>query len=169
MPVKAVPDGYPSVTTYLIVRGAAQAIDYYKSAFDGVELMRLDAPGGLIGHAEVRIGNTPVMLADENPEWGVKAPQSLGGSPVQLLLYVDDCDAVFQRAIAAGGTEVRPMRDQFYGDRAGTLTDPFGHQWTIASRKEDLTVEEIKRRAEEAARAASGASSASGASGASGG
>jgi PhnB protein len=160
MPVKPVPDGYPSVTTYLIVRGAARAIDYYKAAFDGVELMRLDAPGGLIGHAEVRIGNTPVMLADENPEWGVKAPPSLGGSPVHLLLYVDDCDAVFERAIAAGGAEVRPLRDQFYGDRSGTLTDPFGHQWTIATRKEDLTVDEIKRRAQEAERAASGASGA---------
>ena len=164
MAVKPVPDGYPSVTTYLIVRDAARAIDYYKTAFDGVELMRLDAPGGLIGHAEVRIGNTPVMLADENPEWGVQAPQSLGGSPVHLLLYVDDCDTVFQRAIAAGGTEVRPMRDQFYGDRSGTLTDPFGHQWTVASRKEDLTVGEIKRRAEEAARAsAQGAQGGSGA------
>ena len=163
MPVKAVPDGYPSVTTYLIVRGAARAIEFYTTAFGGIELMRLDAPGGLIGHAEVRIGNTPVMLADENPEWGVKAPESLGGSPVHLLLYVEDCDAVFQRAIAAGATEVRPLRDQFYGDRAGTLNDPFGHQWTIASRKEDLTVDEIKRRAEEAARAASGASGASGA------
>ena len=165
MAVNPVPDGYPSVTTYLIVRGAARAIDYYTRAFDGVELMRLDAPGGLIGHAEVRIGNTPVMLADENPAWGVKGPESLGGSPVQLLLYVNDCDAVFQRAIAAGGTEVRAMRDQFYGDRSGTLTDPFGHQWTIASRKEDLTVDEIKRRAQEAERA-QGEAGASGASGA---
>lgn len=162
MSVKPVPDGYPSVTTYLIVRGAAAALEFYKSAFGGVELIRLDAPGGLIGHAEVRIGSTPVMLADENPEWGVKAPETLGGSPVHLLLYVDDCDAVFQRAIAAGGKELRPMRDQFYGDRSGTLLDPFGHQWTVASRTEDLTVEEIKRRAEEAARAASGASGGSG-------
>ena len=152
MPVKRVPDGYPSVTTYLIVRGAARAIDYYKTAFGGVELMRLEAPGGLIGHAEVRIGNTPVMLADENPEWGAKAPQSLGGSPVHLLLYVEDCDAVFERAIAAGGSEVRPVRDQFYGDRSGTLTDPFGHQWSIASRLEDLSVDEIKQRAQEAQR-----------------
>jgi PhnB protein len=160
MAVKPVPDGYPSVTTYLIVRGAARAIDYYTKSFGGIELMRLEAPGGLIGHAEVRIGNTPVMLADENPEWGVKAPESLGGSPVHLLLYVEDCDGVFKRAIAEGGTEKLPMKDQFYGDRSGTLTDPFGHQWTIASRTEDLTVEEIKRRAEEAARAASGASGA---------
>jgi len=152
MPVKRVPDGYPSVTTYLIVRGAARAIDYYKTAFGGVELMRLEAPGGLIGHAEVRIGNTPVMLADENPEWGAKAPPSLGGSPVHLLLYVEDCDAVFERAIAAGGSEVRPVRDQFYGDRSGTLTDPFGHQWSIASRLEDLSVDEIKQRAQEAQR-----------------
>jgi len=152
MAVKRVPDGYPSVTTYLIVRGAARAIDYYKTAFGGVELMRLEAPGGLIGHAEVRIGNTPVMLADENPEWGAKAPQSLGGAPVHLLLYVEDCDAVFERAIAAGGSEVRPVRDQFYGDRSGTLTDPFGHQWSIASRLEDLSVDEIKQRAQEAQR-----------------
>lgn len=127
MAVKPVPDGYPSVTSDLIVRGAARAIDYY-TTFGGVELMRLDAPGGLIGHGEVRIGNTPVMLADENPDWGVKAPQSLGGSPVHLLLDVDDSEAVFQRATAAGGTEVRPMRDQFYGDRSGTLIDPFGHR-----------------------------------------
>jgi len=93
-----------------------------------------------------------VMLADENPEWGAKAPQSLGGSPVHLLLYVEDCDAVFERAIAAGGSEVRPVRDQFYGDRSGTLTDPFGHQWSIASRLEDLSVDEIKQRAQEAQR-----------------
>ena len=108
------------------------------------------------------------MLADENPAWGVKSPESLGGSPVHLLFYVDDCDAVFQRAIAAGATEVRPLRDQFYGDRSGTLTDPFGHQWTIASRTEDLTAEEIKARAKEMERAQSesGASRASSASGA---
>ena len=116
--------------------------------------MRLDAPGGLLGHAEIRIGETPVMLADENPEWGVKAPESFGGSPVHLLLYVDDCDTVFARALAGGAKELRPLKDQFYGDRSGTLIDPFGHQWTIATRKEDLSVEEIKRRADEAAKLA---------------
>jgi PhnB protein len=156
MAVKPVPDGYSDVTVYLIVRGARRAIDFYTKAFGAVELMRLDAPGGLIGHAEVRIGETPVMIADENPEWGVKAPESLGGSPVHMLLYVADCDAVFSRALAEGAKELRPLKDQFYGDRTGTLLDPFGHQWTIATRKEDLSVDEIKRRAEKAAKMAGG-------------
>jgi PhnB protein len=154
MAVKPIPDGYSDVTVYLIVRGAKRAIDFYTKTFGAVELMRLDAPGGLLGHAEIRIGETPVMLADENPEWGVKAPESLGGSPVHMLLYVDDCDTVFARALAGGAKELRPLKDQFYGDRSGTLIDPFGHQWTIATRKEDLSVEEIKRRADEAAKLA---------------
>ncbi len=148
MAVKPIPDGYHSVTPHLIVRGAARAIDYYTKAFGATELMRMDAPGGLIGHAEIRIGDSPVMLADENPAWSVKSPQALGGSPVHLMIYVDDCDSVFKRALAEGGTEVRPLKDQFYGDRSGTLNDPFGHQWTIATHKEDLSPEEMKQRAD---------------------
>lgn len=148
MAVKSTPDGYHSVTPYLIVRGAARAIDFYTKAFGATELMRLDGPGGLIGHAEVRIGDSPVMLADENPEWGVKSPQAFSGSPVHLMIYVEDCDSVFKRALAEGAAEMRPLKDQFYGDRSGTVTDPFGHQWTIATHKEDLTPEEMKRRAE---------------------
>lgn len=146
MAVKATPDGYHSVTPYLIVRGGARAIDYYKNAFGASELMRLDGPGGLIGHAEIQIGNSRVMLSDENPDWGAKSPESYGGSPVHLMIYVDDCDTVFKRAIAAGAKETQPLKDQFYGDRSGSLTDPFGHSWTIATHKEDLSEEELQRR-----------------------
>ena len=146
MAVKAIPDGYHSVTPYLIVRGAARALDFYKTAFGATEVMRLDAPGGLIGHAEINIGNSRVMLADENPEWDAKSPQSYGGSPVHLMIYVEDCDTVFKGAINAGAKETRPVKDQFYGDRSGSLTDPFGHSWTVATHKEDLTAEELEKR-----------------------
>lgn len=146
MAVKAIPDGYHSVTPYLIVRGAARAIDYYKTAFGATELMRMDMPGDVIGHAEIQIGNSRIMLADENPQWGAKSPESYGGSPVHLMIYVDDCDAVFKRAIDQGAKETQPLKDQFYGDRSGSLTDPFGHSWTIATHKEDLSEEELQRR-----------------------
>jgi len=152
MAVKPIPDGYHSVTPYLIVQGGARAIDFYKQAFGATELFRMDAPRGKIGHAEVKIGDSPVMLADEHPEMGAKSPQTLGGSPVHLMIYVEDCDTVFKRAIAAGGTETRPLKDQFYGDRSGTLTDPFGHSWTIATHKEDVSPEELERRSEQAAK-----------------
>lgn len=150
MAVKPIPDGYHSVTPYLVVDNAAQAIDFYKNAFGATELMRMDGPGGTIAHAEVKIGNSPVMLADENPAFGAKSAKSVGGSPVGLMVYVDDCDAVFKRAIAAGGKEVRPLKDEFYGDRAGTLTDPYGLQWTISTHKEDIAPDEMAHRAAEA-------------------
>lgn len=147
MAVKAIPDGYHSVTPYLIISGATEAIAFYQKAFGATELMRIDAPGGKIGHAEIKIGDSPIMLADEFPEMGYKSPQTLGGSPVSIMIYVDDVDTVFKQAIAAGGKEQRPVKDQFYGDRSGTLEDPFGHVWHVATHKEDVTPEEMERRA----------------------
>jgi PhnB protein len=150
MPVKAIPDGYYTVTPYLMVKDAPRAIDYYKQAFGATELCRFTDPSGRIGHAEIRIGNSPIMLADEFPEMGCVGPQTLKGSPVGILLYVEDADAVFDRAVAAGAKVLRPMKNQFYGDRSGTLDDPFGHRWTIATHKEDVTEEEMERRFEAA-------------------
>jgi PhnB protein len=146
--VKPIPDGYHSVTPYLVMKDAARAIDYYKQAFGAVELMRMGGPDGRIGHAEIRIGDSPIMLADEHPEMGFKGPASYGGTPVSLMIYVEDVDTVYPRAIAAGGKELKPLQDQFYGDRSGTLTDPFGHVWTVSTHKEDLTPEEISKRME---------------------
>ena len=148
MTVKPIPDGYHTATPYLIVKGAAGAIEFYKKAFGATELMRLADPSGKVGHAEIKIGNSPIMLADEFPEMGFRGPQSLGGSTVSILLYVEDVDARFSRAIAAGAKVVRPVQDQFYGDRSGTLADPFGHVWTIATHKEDVSPEEIHNRFE---------------------
>ena len=144
---KPVPRGYRTVTPYLIIKDAASAIDYYKRAFRAKVLMCLSEPSGKVGHAEIKIGDSRIMLADEYPEMGSRGPQSLGGSPVCILLYMDDCDEIFDRAIARGAKVIRPMSDQFYGDRAGTLEDPFGHVWTIATHKEDLSTEEIMQRA----------------------
>jgi PhnB protein len=146
MPVKPIPEGYHSVTPYLIVDGAADAIEYYKKAFGATELFRMPMPGGKIGHAELKIGDSPIMLADEHPEMGYKSPTSWGGSPVSLMLYVDDVDAVFKQAIAAGGKEQRAVQDQFYGDRSGTFADPFGHVWTVSTHKEDVSMEEMEQR-----------------------
>jgi PhnB protein len=146
--VDPIPEGYKAVTPYLAVKGAAGAIEFYKNAFGATELMRMQQPDGRIGHAEVMIGNSPVMLADEHPEIGVFSPQSLGGSAVHLHLYVDDVDTVFRRAVAAGAKVVRPLADQFYGDRSGKLADPFGHVWFVATHKEDVSPEEMRRRAE---------------------
>ena len=148
MSVKPIPDGYHSVTPYLIVKGAAEAIEFYKRAFGATELMRMDWSGGRIGHAEIRIGDSAVMLADEFPEMGVRGPQSLGGAGVNLLIYVEDVDARFAQAVAAGATVKRPLKDQFYGDRSGTVDDPFGHQWTIATHTEDVSPEEMRKRSE---------------------
>jgi PhnB protein len=146
MTVRPVPQGYRTVTPYLIVRGAAQAIDFYQRAFGATEVMRLADPGGKVGHAEIKVGDSPVMLADEFPEMQIIGPQTLGGSPVILLIYVEDVDARFARAVAAGATVLRPVKDQFYGDRSGTLKDPFGHVWTLATHKEDVSPEEMTRR-----------------------
>jgi PhnB protein len=148
MAAKAIPDGYHTVTPYLIVAGAVEAIDYYRRAFGATESLRLDCGNGKIGHAEIKIGNSTVMLADEFPEMGARGPHAFGGTPVSLLLYVENADAVTQQAIDAGGKEVRPVKDQFYGDRSGMVADPYGHVWTIATHKEDLTPDEINRRFE---------------------
>jgi PhnB protein len=144
--VKAIPDGYHSATPYLIIDGAARALDFYKRAFDAKELMRIPAPNDRIGHAEIRIGNSVIMLADEHPEMDARSPAHYGGSPVSILLYLEDVDKQFQQAIAAGATEIRPVADQFYGDRSGTLKDPFGHSWHLSTHKEDVPPEELNRR-----------------------
>jgi PhnB protein len=152
MAVKPIPEGYHSITPYLIVNGAAQALDFYQRAFGARELFRFPMPDGKIGHAEMKIGDSHIMLADEpedeaNRRLGFKAPSSLGGSSVGVMLYVEDVDAVAKQAVAAGAKEVRPLTDQFYGDRSGTFLDPFGHIWTIATHKEDVSPEEMERRA----------------------
>lgn len=144
--VKPIPAGYHTVTPYLVVRGAATAMDFYKQAFAATEIMRLTYPDGSLGHAEIQIGDSRVMLADEAPEMGFNSPQQLGGSPVSIMLYVEDVDAVVAQAQAAGGTLLRPVQDQFYGDRSGMVEDPFGHAWVIASHKEDVTLEQMQQR-----------------------
>ena len=144
--VQPIPTGYHNITPYLIVRNAAAAIDFYKKALNAVELMRFPGPGGKLMHAEMKIGDSPVMLADEMPEEGHVGPQTLGGAAVSLLLYVENVDARFAQAIAAGATVKRAVADQFYGDRTGTLADPFGHVWSLATHKEDVSMEEMQRR-----------------------
>jgi PhnB protein len=156
MAVKPIPEGYHSVTPYLIVRGGSDAIEFYTKAFGATELFRFPAPDGKIGHAEIKIGDSQIMLADEYPEMGHKGPQSIGGSPVSLMIYVEDVDTVFNRAIEAGGTVKEAVQDKFYGDRTGTVVDPFGHVWHIATHKEDISMEEMERRAKAASKAASG-------------
>jgi PhnB protein len=156
MSVKSIPEGYHSVTPYLIISGASDAIEFYKKAFGATELFRFPAPGGKIGHAEIKIGDSPIMLADEYPDMGYKGPQSLGGSPITLMIYVEDVDNVFNRAVNAGATVKEAVQDKFYGDRTGTLTDPFGHVWHISTHKEDVSMEELERRAKTAGSAASG-------------
>jgi PhnB protein len=153
--VKAVPEGYRNVTPYLIVSDGAAAIDYYKRIFGAIEVMRIPGPGGRIGHAELRIGDSMIMLADENPQTDARGPLSFGGSPVSFLLYVEEVDAVTAKAEMAGAKIVRPPKDQFYGDRTATLTDPFGHQWTISTHIEDVSPEEMQKRAAAMASAAS--------------
>lgn len=141
-----IPEGYHSVTPYLIVKGAAEALDFYKKAFNATETSRMVIPGGKIGHAEIRIGNSHVMLADEFPEMGARGPHTVGGTPVGLMIYVESCDAVFKQAVESGATVERPLTDQFYGDRSGTVVDPFGHKWTISTHTEDVSAEEMKQR-----------------------
>jgi PhnB protein len=145
--VKPVPEGYHTVTPYLIVGDAAGAIDFYKRAFNAVEVFRMTDPGGRVAHAEVKIGDSHVMLADEHPEINARGPQTIGGSPVSFMIYVDDVDAMVEQATAAGAKLTRPVADQFYGDRTGGVEDPFGHAWYIATHVEDVSPEEIQRRA----------------------
>jgi len=148
MATKRIPDGYNTVTPYLIVSGGIEAIEFYKKALGAREKYRIGAPEGKLGHAELVIGDSTIMLADEFPEMGARSPKSFGGTPVSLMIYVEDVDARFKQAIDAGAKETRPLRDQFYGDRSGTFEDPFGHTWTIASRVEDVSPEEMERRAQ---------------------
>lgn len=147
MKTKFIPDGYHTATPYLIVNGAARAIEFYQKAFGATEVVRINAPGGKLGHAEIKIGDSHIMLADEFPEWDARGPESIGGTPITLMLYVPNVDAVVARAVSCGATILRPVKDQFYGDRSGTLHDPFGHKWTIATHIEDVAGEELMRRA----------------------
>ncbi len=144
--VKPIPEGYHSVTPYLCIKGASAAIEFYKNAFGAKELMRMPAPGDKIGHAEIQIGDSHVMLADEFPEMGFLSPQSVGGSPVMMHLYVEDVDATANKAVAAGAKVTKPVADQFYGDRSGQIRDPFGHNWYVSTHKEDVTPDEIDAR-----------------------
>ena len=144
--VNPVPEGYRRVTPYLIVDGGAAAIDFYASVFGATERMRMDAPEGRIGHAELEIGDSVIMLADEHPEMNALGPRSTGGTPVSLHMYVEDVDSVFERAIEAGAKPVRPVEDQFYGDRLGSFEDPFGHHWNVATHVEDVSPEEMSKR-----------------------
>ena len=148
MAVKPTPEGYHTLTPYLIVKGAARALDFYAKALGAKELFRMAEPSGRVGHAEMSIGDSRFMLADEFPDAGAVAPVEGQGHCVSFLLYVPDVDAAFARAVAAGAKAVRPVQDQFYGDRSGTLRDPFGHQWTLATHVEDVSPEEMRRRLE---------------------
>jgi PhnB protein len=149
MAVKPIPEGYQTVTPYLVIKGAGAAIDYYKKVFGATERMRMPAPGGMIGHAELTIAGSVIMLADEFPQMGFRGPKAVGGTPVSLMLYVPNVDEVFKRAVDAGAKELRPVANQFYGDRMGTLEDPFGHVWSIGTHVEDVSPEEMRRRSEE--------------------
>ena len=148
--VKPVPDGYHNATPYMIVDGAARALDFYKRVFAATERMRIPGPGGKIGHAEISIGDSIIMLADEHPEMGARGPRNFGGSAVGIMLYVPDVDATVKTAIAEGAKILQPVQDKFYGDRIGTVVDPFGHRWHLATHKEDVSPEEMQRRAKAA-------------------
>ena len=145
--VKPIPEGYQAVTPYLSVAGAAQALDFYEKAFGAREIMRVESPGGKVGHAEIEIGGSRIMMADEFPDMGFRGPKSYGGSPVHIHLYVEDADRTVEQAVAAGAKVIRAVANQFYGDRSGSVEDPFGHVWHIATHMEDLTSEEIQQRA----------------------
>jgi PhnB protein len=147
MAVKPIPDGYHSVTPYLIINGAAAAIEFYQKAFGATELFRMAQPDGKIGHAEIKIGDSPIMLADEFPEMKYFGPKTLGGSSVSILIYVEDVDTVFQQALDAGAEVQKAIEDKFYGDRMGSLVDPFGHVWHVGTHTEDVAPEEMEKRA----------------------
>jgi PhnB protein len=144
--VSPIPKGYHTATPYLIVAGAAAAIEFYKKAFGATELMRFPGPGGKLMHAEIKVGDSPIMLADEMPEMDVKGPKAYGGTAVGIMLYVPDVDTMFKQAVAAGAKVHKPVEDQFYGDRSGTIIDPFGHKWTLSTHKEDVSSAEMQRR-----------------------
>jgi PhnB protein len=143
MSVKPIPAGYHTVTPYLNIRNTAKAIEFYKTAFGAVEVMRLNMPDGSIGHAEMTIGDSHIMMADESKDWGNLSPETLGNASGGNMIYCDDCDAMFARALAAGAKVKQPLTDQFYGDRSGQVVDPFGHKWTISTHTKDMTPEEI--------------------------
>jgi PhnB protein len=149
--VKPIPEGYHTATPYLICDGAADAIAFYKKVFGATEIMRMPMPGGKLGHAEIRIGDSVIMLADENPQHGVYSPQHYGGTPVSVLLYVEKVDSVFNQAVSAGAKAVRPPQDMFYGDRTSTITDPFGHSWYIHTHVKDVSPEEMRKAMEQMA------------------
>jgi PhnB protein len=144
--VKPIPEGYHTATPYLVVHDAAKAIDYYKRAFDAKEIMRMEGPPGKIGHAELQIGDSVIMLSDEMPQMATKSPQSLGGTASGIFLYVRDVDTAYQKAVSAGGKATMPPADMFWGDRYGQLIDPFGHSWSMATHKEDVAPDEMKQR-----------------------
>jgi PhnB protein len=146
MSTKPVPDGYASVTPYLMIQGAAKAIEFYKNIFGAKERMRIPGPGGTVGHAEIEIGGSLIMLADDGPGTSIKGPLTVGGSPVCIHVYLEDSDKTFAKAIAGGATEIRPVKNQFYGDRSGMFRDPFGHVWDVATHVEDVSPEELNKR-----------------------
>ena len=146
-PVKAIPDGYPRVTPSLIIDGASDAIAFYTSVLGATERMRMDGPDGKVGHAELQLGDSVIMLADEYPDMGFVGPRAIGGSPVTLSVYVEDVDATFAAAIAAGATSTRPIENQFYGDRSAQFEDPWGHRWSVATHVEDVPPDEMAKRA----------------------
>lgn len=145
--VKPIPDGYPRVTPYLIVDGASAAIDFYTSVLGATEHMRMPAPEDKVGHAELEIGDSVIMLADEAPDMDARGPRAIGGTPVSLHVYVEDVDSVFERAVQAGAKTLRPVEDRFYGDRSGSFEDPFGHRWDVATHVEDVPADEMEERA----------------------
>jgi len=144
--VKPIPDGYPQITPYLCVDGADAAIEFYAKVLGATERMRMPSPGGKIGHAELTLGDSVIMLSDEHPDMDVRSPKAIGGSPVAISVYVEDVDAVFEAAVAAGADALRPVENQFYGDRSGQFEDPFGHRWNIASHVEDVPPDEMEKR-----------------------
>jgi len=144
--VKPIPDGHHTVAPYLAIKSAVGALEFYKKAFGATETYKLIVPDGRLGHAELRLGDSLIMLSDEFPEFGGKAPEALGGSPVSIHLYVEDVDAFVKRAVAAGARVLKPVADQFYGDRSGQLEDPYGHLWWVATHKEDVAPEEMQKR-----------------------
>jgi PhnB protein len=148
--VNPVPEGYPQVSPYLVVEGAARAIDFYTQVFGMTERMRMPGPDDTVGHAELELGGSLIMLADEFPDMGAVSPKTVGGTPVSISIYVDDVDATVDRAVESGATVLRPVQDQFYGDRVGQIEDPFGHHWHIATHVEDVAPEDMAKRAAEA-------------------